>query len=126
MTIQKKKLNLRLSKCCGSPLIPVWDLKKSETKPVGYVCECCKKNNMNKGFALIEFMVAIVIIGILAGMIFVSMKGAKDANIQKIYCEQQRNFKYINGQCISDNQAKCEAIGGTWFDYFNGNSQCVK
>lgn len=44
MTIQKKKYNVRLSKCCGAPLIAVWYVKKLD-KPMYYICECCKKKS---------------------------------------------------------------------------------
>ncbi|MDD5569281.1 MAG: type II secretion system protein [Candidatus Pacebacteria bacterium] len=84
--------------------------------------------NNKKGFTLIELLVVIAIIGILSGLIIVSMSGAqnsaKDANI-KAYVDQMRaaaqvfyanNSTYLNFDASGDGlilKNAMNAVGGT-------------
>jgi prepilin-type N-terminal cleavage/methylation domain-containing protein len=90
---------------------------------------------LNKGFTLIELLVVIAIIGILSGLIIVSMntatKSANDARVQAdadqlrstamLYAINHSNLFNSNGTTGTDTAADCTAIPNTFLDGVSPN-----
>ncbi|MFA5368644.1 MAG: type II secretion system protein [Candidatus Paceibacterota bacterium] len=90
---------------------------------------------LNKGFTLIELLVVIAIIGILSGLIIVSMssatRSANDARVQAgadqmrsaamLYAISHSNLFNANGTTAIAGATDCTAVANTFLDGVAGN-----